>query len=100
MNTNQKKLKLIKEGFKASTLQYLSDKQINALFNRLQEQVSAVTEPAKKGYKIGENCGNLPAAPKGYNINKNTDGTITAIPNEQKDLGEDTEVDKDDEDKN
>jgi hypothetical protein len=99
MNTNQKKLKLIKEGFKASTLQYLSDKQINALFTRLQEQVSAVTEPAKKGYKIGEKGGNLPAAPKGYNINKNTDGTITAIPNEQKDLGEDTEVDKDDEDK-
>ena len=49
MNTNQKKLKLIKEGFKASTLQYLSDRQINALFNRLQEQVSSVVEPAKKG---------------------------------------------------
>ena len=34
MNTNQKKLKLIKEGFKASTLQYLSDKQVNSLFTR------------------------------------------------------------------
>ena len=99
MNTNQKKLKLIKEGFKASTLQYLSDKQINALFNRLQEQVSSVVEPAKKGYKIGEKGGNLPAAPKGYNINKNPDGTIMAIPNEQNELGEDTAVDKDDEDK-
>jgi len=99
MNTNQKKLKLIKEGFKASTLQYLSDKQINALFNRLQEQVSSVVEPAKKGYKIGEKGGNLPAAPKGYNINKNPDGTIMAIPNEQNELGEDTVVDKDDEDK-
>ena len=99
MNTNQKKLKLIKEGFKASTLQYLSDKQINALFTRLQEQVSSVVEPAKKGYKIGEKGGNLPAAPKGYNINKNTDGTIMAIPNEQNELGEDTAVDKDDEDK-
>ena len=37
MNTNQKKLKLIKEGFKPSTLQYLSDKQVNALFTRLLE---------------------------------------------------------------
>ena len=37
MNTNQKKLKLIKEGFRPSTLQYLSDKQVNALFTRLLE---------------------------------------------------------------
>jgi hypothetical protein len=37
MNTNQKKLKLIKEGFKASTLQYLSEKQVNSLFTRLLE---------------------------------------------------------------
>lgn len=37
MNTNQKKLKLIKEGFKTSTLQYLSEKQVNSLFTRLLE---------------------------------------------------------------
>ena len=93
MNTNQKKLKLVKEGIKASTLNKMTDSQIDVLFSKLQEQVTPVTEPAKTAYKVGEKGGNLPATPKGYNVKKNPDGTFMAMPNEQ------TEVDKDDENK-
>ena len=93
MNTNQKKLKLVKEGIKASTLNKMTDSQVDLLFNKLQEQITPVTEPAKTTYKVGEKGGNLPASPKGYSMKKNTDGTFMAMPNEQ------TEVDKDDEDK-
>ena len=39
MNTNQKKLKLVKEGIKASTLNKMTDSQIDVLFSKLQEQV-------------------------------------------------------------
>jgi hypothetical protein len=83
MNTNQKKLKLVKEGIKASTLNKMTDSQVDVLFSKLQEQVSTVTEPAKTGYKVGDKGGNLPATPKGYNVKKNPDGTILATPNEQ-----------------
>ena len=85
MNTNQKKLKLVKEGIKASTLNKMTDSQVDILFSKLQEQVSTVTEPAKTGYKVGDKGGNLPATPKGYNVKKNPDGTILATPNEQDD---------------
>ena len=85
MNTNQKKLKLVKEGIKASTLNKMTDSQVDVLFSKLQEQVSTVTEPAKTGYKVGDKGGNLPATPKGYNVKKNPDGTILATPNEQDD---------------
>ena len=34
MNTNQKKLKLVKEGIKASTLNKMTDSQVNSLFTR------------------------------------------------------------------
>jgi hypothetical protein len=85
MNTNQKKLKLVMEGIKTSTLNKMTDSQIDILFSKLQEQVSAVTEPAKTAYKVGEKGGNLPATPKGYNVKKNPDGTFMAMPNEQDD---------------
>jgi len=83
MNTNQKKLKLVKEGIKTSTLNKMTDSQVDVLFSKLQEQVSTVTEPAKTAYKVGEKGGNLPATPKGYNVKKNSDGTFMAMPNEQ-----------------
>lgn len=82
MNTNRKKLKLVKEGIKASTLNKMSDKQVDMLYNRLLEQVTTVSEPAKTAYKVGEKGGNLPPSPKGYNVKKNPDGTVTAMPNE------------------
>ena len=85
MNTNQKKLKLVKEGIKASTLNKMTDSQIDVLFSKLQEQVTPVTEPSKTAYKVGEKGGNLPATPKGYNVKKNPDGTFMAMPNEQDD---------------
>ena len=44
MNINQKKLKLVVEGIKATTLSKMSDKQVNILFNKLMEQV---TQPQK-----------------------------------------------------
>jgi uncharacterized protein YceH (UPF0502 family) len=39
MNTNQKKLKLVKEGIKTSTLNKMTDSQVDALFSKLQEQI-------------------------------------------------------------
>lgn len=83
MNTNQKKLKLVKEGIKASTLNKMTDSQVDILFSKLQEQVTPISEPAKTAYKVGEKGGNLPATPKGYNVKKNPDGTFMAMPNEQ-----------------
>ena len=85
MNTNQKKLKLVKEGIKASTLNKMTDSQVDILFSKLQEQVTPVTEPAKTGYKVGDKGGKLPATPNGYDVKKNDDGTIMATPNEQDD---------------
>lgn len=85
MNTNQKKLKLVKEGIKASTLNKMTDSQVDILFSKLQEQVTPVTEPSKTAYKVGDKGGNLPATPKGYNVKKNPDGTFMAMPNEQDD---------------
>ena len=38
MNINQKKLKLVKEGIKASTLNKMTDSQVDVLFSKLQEQ--------------------------------------------------------------
>jgi hypothetical protein len=88
MNTNQKKLKLVKEGIKTSTLNKMTDSQVDILFSKLQEQVTPVSEPAKMAYKVGEKGGNLPATPKGYNVKKNPDGTFMAMPNEQKEIDE------------
>ena len=39
MNTNQTKLKLVKEGIKTSTLNKMTDSQVDTLFGKLQEQV-------------------------------------------------------------
>jgi hypothetical protein len=85
MNINQKKLKLVKEGIKSSTLNKMTDNQVDILFSKLQEQITPVTEPAKTAYKVGDKGGNLPATPKGYNVKKNPDGTFMAMPNEQDD---------------
>jgi len=85
MNTNQKKLKLVMEGIKTSTLNKMTDTQVDVLFSKLQEQVTAVNEPAKTAYKVGEKGGKLPATPNGYSMTKNDDGTFMAMPNEQDD---------------
>jgi hypothetical protein len=46
-----------------------------------KEQVDQVTEPAKTSYKI-KGPGELPPNPKGYQVKKNPDGTVTATPME------------------
>jgi hypothetical protein len=48
MNTNQKKLKLVKEGIKTSTLNKMTDTQVDVLFSKLQEQVTTTTKQVKK----------------------------------------------------
>ena len=83
MNTNQKKLKLVMEGIKTSTLNKMTDSQVDILFSKLQVQITPVSEPAKTAYKIGNEGGNLPATPKGYKMKKNPDGTFMAMPNEE-----------------
>jgi len=88
MNTNQKKLKLVKEGIKASTLNKMTDSQIDVLFSKLQEQVTPL--PAKPSYKVGDKGGTLPGNDKGYAIKKNpADNSVTATPMESKELDED-----------
>ena len=88
MNTNQKKLKLVKEGIKTSTLNKMTDSQIDVLFSKLQEQVTQL--PAKPSYKVGDKGGTLPPNDKGYAIKKNpADNSVTATPMESKELDED-----------
>jgi len=88
MNTNQKKLRLVKEGIKASTLNKMTDSQVDVLFSKLQEQVT--TLPAKPSYKVGDKGGTLPPNDKGYAIKKNpADNSVTATPMEGKELDED-----------
>ena len=88
MNTNQKKLKLVKEGIKASTLNKMTDSQVDVLFSKLQEQVTPL--PAKPSFKVGDKGGTLPPNDKGYAIKRNpTDNTVTATPMEGKELDED-----------
>ena len=90
MNTNQKKLKLVKEGIKASTLNKLTDSQVDVLFSKLQEQVTPL--PAKPSFKVGNQGGQLPPNDKGYSIKPNpTDNSITATP-----MGENKELEEDD----
>jgi hypothetical protein len=86
MKTNNKILQLIKHGFSGGLLSDLNEGQINALYNRLSEQVTPL--PAKPSYKIGDKGGVVPPNDKGYSIKKNTDNTVTATPME-----EDTDLD-------
>jgi len=71
MNTNQKKLKLVMEGIKASTLNKMTDSQVDVLFSKLQEQVTEV--PGKKTYKVG------PAGGKVGNLNITQDPSTKEV---------------------
>jgi len=87
MNTNQKKLKLVKEGIKTSTLNKMTDSQVDILFSKLQEQVTEV--PGKKTYKVG------PAGGKVGNLNITQDPStkevmVTATESE---IDEDSDLD-------
>jgi hypothetical protein len=98
MKTNQKQLKLIQHGLKASTVTKLSESQVNILFNRLneskkenKEQITPVTEPTKTAYKIGEKGGNLPPAPKGYSVTKDTSTNTYMAKANESEMTEDTD---------
>lgn len=83
MKTSKKIIKLINHGLQPSTLMELKESQINALYSRLMEQVTPIT--SKTSYKVGEKGGTIPPNPtgKGYNIQKNSDNTVTATPMEE-----------------
>jgi hypothetical protein len=92
MKINKKALELIEKGLSSTTVSKLDESQINVLHTRLflGEQVEEL--PAKKSYKVGQQGGNLPAAPKGYNVKKTAAGDVLATPNESE-LGEDADLD-------
>ena len=78
MDTNRKKLKLVKEGIKTSTLNKMSEKQVNLLFNRLveskKETDEAVTQNVQKTtYSSGEAKGKSFAG----TTTLNPDGSVT-----------------------
>lgn len=85
MKINDKVLRLVKHGLKATNLTKLNESQINSLYSRLVEQVTKI--PGKTQYKIGTEGGNIPANAKGYDIKQNNDKTVTAIP-----MGETEEI--------
>ena len=93
MKTNIKALELIEKGMTAKTVSKLTESQVNILYSKLLgEQVQEM--PAKKSYQVGPDGGNLPAAPKGYNVKKTATGDVVATPNESE-LEEDVEVSND-----
>ena len=91
MKISKKALQLIDKGMTAKTVSKLTESQINVLHTKLfiSEQVQEM--PSKKSYKVGQEGGNLPPAPKGYNVKKTPTGDVVATPNESE-LGEEEEV--------
>jgi hypothetical protein len=89
MKKNKLAFKLIDMGLKAETLANLTESQLRLLYKKLnegkkepKEQVTPITEPAKKSYKVGSEGGELPPTPKGYSMRRNPDGSMNATPNE------------------
>jgi hypothetical protein len=88
MNTNQKKLKLVKEGIKASTLNKMTDSQVNVLFSKLQEQVTTTTKQVKT-VTVPQNIAKTTGADIG-NVNVKTDanGNVVATEMQEGDIDE------------
>jgi hypothetical protein len=80
MNTNQKKLKLIGHGLKASTLNKLTEGQVDALFGKLQEQVTTTTKQVKT-ITVPQNIAKSTGADIG-NVNVKTDANGNVIATE------------------
>ena len=91
MKINKKALRLIDKGLSANTVSKLDESQVDVLYKKLflSEQVEEM--PSKKSYKVGQEGGNLPPSPKGYNVKKTPTGDVVATPNESE-LGEEEEV--------
>jgi len=95
MNTNQKKLKLVKEGIKASTLNKMTEGQVNSLFTRLLE---SKTEPKEVETVTSTK---VIATPDEVKKGVSTQGKTMAkmLPDGKIEFTENSMVDKDDEDK-
>ena len=78
MNTNQKKLKLVKEGIKSSTLNKMTDSQVDILFSKLQEQVTTTTKQVKT-IMVPQNIAKSTGADIGnVNVKTDADGNVIA----------------------
>jgi hypothetical protein len=78
MNTNQKKLKLVKEGIKTSTLNKMTDTQVDVLFSKLQEQVTTTTKQVKT-ITVPQNIAKSTGADIGnVNVKTDVDGNVIA----------------------
>ena len=88
MNTNQKKLKLIVHGLKASTLNNLTESQVDVLFGKLQEQITTTTKQVKT-IKVPQNIAKTTGADIG-NVNVKTDvnGNVIATEMQENEIGE------------
>ena len=88
MNTNQKKLKLIGHGLKASTLNKLTEGQVDSLFGKLQEQITTTTKQVKT-IKVPQNVAKTTGADIG-NVNVKTDanGNVIATEMQENEIGE------------
>jgi hypothetical protein len=88
---NNKIKQLMERGLSHKLLSTMNEGQINQLHKMMVgEQVQEM--PTKKSYQVGPDGGNLPAAPKGYNVKKTTTGDVIATPNESE-LEEDADLD-------
>ena len=85
MRTKKNIVFLMENGLSSGVISKLTDNQVRVLIEKFKketkEQVDQVTEPAKTSYKI-KGPGELPPNPKGYQVKKNPDGTVTATPME------------------
>jgi hypothetical protein len=81
MNINQKKLKLVKEGIKTSTLNKMTDSQVGVLFSKLQEQVQQ-SQSASTITTVGPEGGSVPIKPGQQNVNLKPVGGGKFIANE------------------
>jgi hypothetical protein len=86
---------LVENGLSTNVISKLTDNQVRVLVEKFKkeakEQVDQVTEPAKTSYKI-KGPGELPPNPKGYQVKKNPDGTVTATPMESEIKEDETNV--------
>jgi hypothetical protein len=88
MNINQKKLKLVKEGIKASTLNKMTDSQVDVLFSKLQEQVTTTTKQVKT-VTVPQNIAKTTGADIGsVNVKTDANGNVVATEMQESDIDE------------
>jgi hypothetical protein len=81
MKSKNKAFQLIEKGLTSETVSKLSESQIDILHKKMVgEQITKKTP--KDSYVVGKQGGELPANPKGYEMNPNPDGTMTATAKE------------------